>query len=180
MHNRKLIDYLPRHSQDIHEIRVIMDAEQPEIEKIWREAERVQQDVFLATASDAGLARWEKMLGISAKDSDTLEERRMRCLAKVNEQLPFTKRTLAESLTALCGDGGYKLHIGYGEYSVRVLVALAAKKMVAEVEALLRRVLPANLVIEVSLMYNQWEKIKGRTWGELLGKTWGAVKEETL
>lgn len=47
-------------------------------------------------------------------------------------------------------------------------------------EALLRRVLPANLVIEVSLMYNQWEKIKGRTWGELLGKTWGAVKEETL
>lgn len=176
--DRKLIDYLPEHSQEILEMRVIMAAEQKEFERLWTEINNTKKDQFLVTATENGIARWEKMLKISPKATDTTEERRLRILAKVNEQLPFTKVTLAQSLTALCGEGGYKMDIRYGEYRVRVLVALAAKKMVDEVQKLLQRVLPANLLIEVTLLYNTWEKTKAKTWGELLSRKWRGVKED--
>lgn len=176
--DRKLIDYLPEHFSNILEMRVIMEAEQKEFERLWGEIDNTKKDRFLITATENGIARWESMLKISPKATDTIEERRLRILAKVNEQLPFTKITLAQSLTALCGENGYKMEIGYGEYRVRVLVALTAKKMVDEVQRLLRRVLPANLLIEVTLLYNTWGKIKTKTWGELLSRKWRGVKED--
>lgn len=178
--DRKLIDYLPEHAQEIIEMRVIMAAEQKEFERLWTEIDNTKKDQFLVTATENGIARWERMLKISPKATDTIEERRLRILAKVNEQLPFTKVTLAQSLTALCGEGGYKLEIQYGEYRVRVLVALTARKMVDEVQKLLQRVLPANLLIEVTLLYNTWERLESKTWEELESKTWDEILEGEL
>lgn len=178
--DRLLIQYLPDHSAEIEEMAAIMAAEQPEVEMLWGEIDHALEDQFLATATERGIARWEKMLSISPRATDTLSDRRFRVLAKVNEQLPFTKITLKEQLTALCGEGGFRFTIKHGEYRVEVRVELTARKMIAEVGELLWRVLPANLLIDLSLLYNQWSKVKAKTWGAIKTKPWKAIKEEEL
>lgn len=178
--DRLLIHYLPDHSAEIKEMAAIMDAEQPEVETLWGEIDTSLADQFLTTATERGIARWEKMLSISPRATDTLDDRRFRVLAKVNEQLPFTKITLREQLTALCSERGFRFAIKHGEYRVEVRVELTARKMIDEVESLLRRVLPANLLIDLTLLYNQWENVKTRTWGAIKTKTWKALKEEEL
>lgn len=176
--DRLLINYLPPHSAELLEVQSLMTAEQPEIERLWGDIDNALKDQFLSTATITGIMRWEKMLKLVPRATDTLDERRFRILARINEQLPFTKNTLRDMLKALCGEKGFRMTIFYGEYRIRVLVELSVKKMVAEVESLLKRVIPANMFVEVSLLYNVWETTKMKTWGELLPKTWGAVKEE--
>lgn len=178
--DRKLIDYLPEQVSEIHEFKVIMNAEQSEIERLWDKVDEGLSNQFLATATEYGIERWERMLKLSKKDTDSIEDRRLRILAKVNEQLPFTKITLEDSLKALCGENGYKLVISYGEYRVNVQVALTAKTMLDEVDKLLRRVLPANLLVTVVLLYNQWAKLETKTWEELESLTWDEILEAEL
>ncbi|MPN47751.1 hypothetical protein SDC9_195355 [bioreactor metagenome] len=65
-------------------------------------------------------------------------------------------------------------------YILKVKIALVAKSNFDDVNALLKRVVPANIVIELVLMYNTWSMIKNFTWDYLKAKTWRDIKNEVL
>ena len=73
---RKLIDYLPYVIRDYAEFQGIMGSEQPEIEKAWNTTDDLLDNQFIPTAGNMGLSRWEKILGITPKGTDSLEDRR--------------------------------------------------------------------------------------------------------
>ena len=78
---RKLINYLPYVVRDYAEFQGITGAEQPEFEAAWAAAEDLLSNQFIKTAGNLGLSRWEKILGITPKGTDTLDDRRFRVLA---------------------------------------------------------------------------------------------------
>ena len=90
--DRFLIDYLPQYMQDYLEIANIMGTEQPEIDKLWGSIEAAFSDQFIMDASAYGVARWESMLKISPKDTDTLDERKFRILSRLNQEQRFRLR----------------------------------------------------------------------------------------
>lgn len=172
--------YLPEVLKNVRELDAIMDAENPEIEAEWQACEDCMNDQFISEATENGIARREKMLGITPFATDTLDDRRFRLLSRYMEDIPYTRKALINMLTSLCGEGGYQLIITTGEFNVAVKVALTAKKQTDSVQELLERILPYNMTFTVELLYNTWGQIKAYTWGELKLLTWREIKEEVL
>ena len=172
--------YLPEVLKNVRELDAIMDAENPEIEDLWQACEDSMNDQFISEATENGIARREKMLGITPFATDTLDDRRFRLLSRYMEDIPYTRKSLINMLTSLCGEGGYQLVISRGTFTVSVKVALTAKKQVDSVRELLERILPYNMTFTVQLLYNTWGQIKDYTWGELKLLTWREIKEEAL
>ena len=147
----ELISYLPEVLRDIREFRQISAVGDEELSALRGELSDLIADNFIATLTERGCERWERMMGISPKATDDLAVRRFRILSKFNEELPYTFRGLLRQLSVLCGEGGYSAEVDYGNYSLKVLVALTASNQFEEVQRLLERVVPANMTIVLSL-----------------------------
>ena len=178
--DRKLIDYLPPVLQQTREMQAVMEGEQPAVAGLWDAWKTVLDALFVRYANEQGLARWERMLGIRPRGTDSMEVRRVAILARLNEQLPFTERTLRLMLDGVCGPGGYTLEIIYREYRVFVRVHLWEKRAMDEAAALLGRVVPANMVIDLGLRYNTHRMLRPRLHRMLRGTTHRALREEVL
>lgn len=172
--------YQPDVVRNYRETRHIAAAENPEFTMGWTAANSVFLDQFIETLTDNGCSRWEKILDIRPKDTDSLEVRRFRIKARINEDLPYTWRALEKVLNNLCGEGAYVMTLYNDEYRLRILLELTVKKLFDEVEQSVKRMLPANLILEVDLRYNTWEKVRPMTWGEVASFTWSGVKEDVL
>lgn len=101
-------------------------------------------------------------------------------LAKINAQLPYTVRRLKQLLETLCGEDGYRMALSYGEYLLEVKVALTAKRNLSAVQELLREVVPANMVVSCTLLYNQHRTLAGFTHARLAAYTHRGLREEVL
>ena len=178
--DRKLIDYLPPVLQQTREMQAVMEGEQPAVAGLWDAWKTVLDALFVRYANEQGLARWERMLGIRPRGTDSMEVRRVAVLARLNEQLPFTERTLRLMLDGVCGPGGYTLEVIYREYRVFVRVHLWEKRAMDEAAALLGRVVPANMVIDLGLRYNTHRMLRPRLHRMLRGTTHRALREEVL
>ena len=133
----------------------------------------------ITAAENAGL-RKACMLGITPFATDTLDDRKLRLLSRYNENIPYTRKSLAALLESLCGAGGYILTITTATFTVNVKVALGVKKQETIISETLERILPYNMVFTVELLYNTWGQIKNYTWGQLKQLTWREIKEEVL
>ena len=156
------------------------DTEQPEIDRLRDAADAVLDAQFISTAGETAIARYEKIFGITPMDTDTLDERRFKVLAKINAQLPFSVRRLRQQLETLCGADGYRMEIDGGKYTLTVKVALTAKRNQQAVEELLADIVPANMVCTTSLLYNQHAYLTRFTHAQLALLTHFEIREEVL
>lgn len=156
-----VLSYLPPVLQEVYELQAAAQAENSELNRLWQGAEDAMNDQFLESATENGVSRWEKMLLLHPKDTDTLPERKFRIQSAISGRLPFTVWVLREQLSSLCGAGGYELTVDHANYKVTVLLALTAQNEFDAVTELLQKMLPANLQIEVSLMYNRYGYLSG-------------------
>ena len=177
---KKLQDYLPPILLKTYEFPLLCDTEQPEIDRLRDAADAVLDAQFISTAGETAIARYEKIFGITPMDTDTLDERRFKVLAKINAQLPFSVRRLRQQLATLCGDDGYKLEVNGGVYTLTVKVALTAKRNQQAVEELLADIVPANMVCTTSLLYNQHADLTRFTHAQLALLTHFEIREEVL
>lgn len=176
---RNLSDYLPLFIQDYAQIREIMNTEQVNVEKVWDDAESVMNDQFVVDATENGVRRWEKILKITPKATENLDERKFYVLARLNEKLPYTLEALSNMLSYLCGANGYTLKLDSNNYVLTVKLALASKHNFEAVEKLLTRVVPANLVT-VTGLFNTHSILGGFTHEQLKAYTHKEVREEML
>ena len=175
----RLIDYLPPFIQKYHEIKAIMNAEQVETDTAWIGTENVLNDQFIQDATQNGVARYEKILGITPKSTYTLDERKFNILAAMNVQLPYTVESLQSSLESLCGADGYTLVFDTDSYHMAVKLALNNANNLEAVKELLCNIIPANIVTDVGL-FNQYMVLGGYTHEQLATYTHQGVREEML
>jgi hypothetical protein len=178
--DRPLIGYIPAVLKEVRQYQALACGEQPEIFKLFNEIETALNNQFVLTSDEFGVGRWEKILNIMPKATYTLDERKFTILSRLAEKLPFSYRMLEQILTGLCGENGYRAEVNHGLYELAVKIALIAKNNFNDVETMLNRVVPANLTINLSLMYNTWGIARDFTWGALAAKAWGGIKEDAL
>lgn len=177
---KKLQDYLPSVLLKTYEFPLLCAAEQPEFDRLNAAATAVLDAQFVTTAGERGIARYEKIFKITPMDTNTLDERRFRVLARINAQLPFSVRRLRQQLETLCGADGYKLELDGDRYTLTVKVALTAKRNQQAVEELLADIVPANMVCTTSLLYNQHADLTCFTHAQLALLTHFEIREEVL
>ena len=178
--DRKIIDYLPPVMQEYEEIEQICNAEQFSKEKLWQNLEKTFNECHIATQSKKGAERWEKTLGIVPKNTDSLEVRNLRILAKLHEDLPYTYRTFKRMLSGLTGgEDAYILTIDNDLYSVSIKVALKSKELMHEIDVLADRVVPAHMILITELMYNTHRMIHdaNKTHADLSNYTHKQIRE---
>ena len=178
--DRLLIEYLPPYMQEYGQMQEIMNAEQPEIEAAWERCDQTLLDLFIISATETGIARWEKMLGISPKVADTLDERRFRILARINQELPYTMRKLEENLTLLVGEGNYVIDLQADKYHIEIKLALGNKNNYQEVVDVLKKMIPANLTQWVQIMWNTHRVLSAYRHKDLKAYTQWQLRNEVL
>ena len=147
MERNRLIEYVPPVLQDVEEYQVLMsEGEQPHIDALWNEVESALHNQFIADADESGVERYERLVDISPNPEETLEVRKLKVMARWNNQQPYTMRTLEEKMDELCGAGNYSITMDYGAYTITIEVDMPMKGQVDELERMLAWLLPANLV----------------------------------
>lgn len=178
--DRKLINYLPYVVRDYAEFKGISEAKQPEFESAWGSSDDLLNNQFISTAGNLGLSRWEKILGITPKGTDTLEDRRFRILTRLNEELPYTLPQLRNILETLCGSENYSAEVMEGTYQLIVKIGLAAKNNFSDVESLLDRVVPQNLIVTLLQLYNTHAELGRFTHAQLAAYTHDQMRNEVM
>jgi len=178
--NRPLIEYFPNVLRDVREYQALTIGEEPEIGLLWGNIQSALDDQFVLSATENGVKRWEKILKIIPKATLTLDERKFTILTRLAEQLPFTIRMLINMLTGLCGPDGFTIELDAGVYTLHVEVALTAVKNFEDVGLMLNRVCPANLIITMSIEFNQHFKLKPFRHMDLKPKTHYQLRNEVL
>ena len=79
----KINSYHPDIIKDIREFKVLAEAQDNSLSLIYDALENIMDDQFIETAKNYGVARLEKIVKIKPKDTDTIEERKFKLLAKV-------------------------------------------------------------------------------------------------
>jgi hypothetical protein len=178
--DRNLIDYLPPVLKKVREYQAITNAENPEFQQVFDTSEEVLSNLFIHDATEYGVGRWEKILGIVPKATESLDSRKFRILTRLNERLPYTMRTLKQQLETLCGKDGYSVELYNDVYTIKVKINLIAKSKFDDVDALLQRIVPANMIINLIIMYNQHLTLKQFTHGYLQRYTHNQLRNEVF
>jgi len=177
-----ILSYLPSILQEIKELQTIANMENRSLEEVWNLVESVLNNQFITTLDERGAARHEKVLKLQSGETETIETRRFRILAKFQEQAPYSWKVLNQLLDSLLGEGKYELTRSTSEKWVKVKLELTVAREFEIVEVLLERVTPQNMILHVELRYRQWQEVKQLSWGDLFNgnKTWSDVKEGDL
>ena len=180
MVKRRIIDYLPKILRPVREFNLSAEANQEEIDKLWSAINQAMDDQFILSAGESGISRWENMLNIQPKATDSLKERAFRVLIRIAETLPYTIRTLHFLLGQLCGPNNFSIDRYPSEHLISIKIFLTAKGNYQDVLDMLDRVLPANLILEFGLKYNSWSDAKRITWKDARAYTWRSIREEVI
>lgn len=142
-----LLSYLPEFLREYKELNAVQLSVQPELQSLIAISDSTLNNMFISTADDAGLRKYETMLNITVKPSDTLEERRQRVIMYWNDVLPYTYRALINRLRAICGsDDNFTVTPDFSNYKLDIVVELNDDTQIEELDRMLYMMIPANIV----------------------------------
>lgn len=156
--------YYPDLMKDIFEFREISKVENENFNQVRLNLLQLFSMRFVHEADEVGLARWEKMLKIKRRTSDDLALRRMRILAKINNKLPYTWRTLQQLLISFYGEENFQLNLDSQEYEIEILIP-AGTTTYNELLTILEPMFPMNIKYEVAEgLLNEFIRIMAGTY----------------
>jgi hypothetical protein len=167
---KSLSNHLPPFLQENQEFVQIMQTEDEEIHRISTQIARASDNSFAEHADDVGLERWEKMFGIVPLPGSRSHRRLQEVLVRLADGPPYTKHSLDVALTSLFGNNGIPLHIMFFEplnFSVRIELALALENSLESIRRFLELRLPANMVLQIVLLYLRHNALQKFRYGEL-------------
>ena len=172
----RIVEYFPAVMSKSEHMRNLANAEDLGLSLLKNNYDEIFKNLYVETATVDGIERYEQMLGILHKLDDSLEDRRVAILAKLNTRLPYTRRVLIQFFNNLVGADGYTLRIDYGRRMIFLKIELSRKNQVAAIARMLRQVLPANMMFDIKLKYNQVYMLKVFKPDELKTYTVGQIK----
>lgn len=145
--------YYPSVIAPAKEFQELGRTENAEFSLIWDDFWAVMINGFVWCFSEAGAARWEKMLGITPSAGASLEARREAILFKINNQKPYTERYLQRTIASVYGE---QVHVrcDYNKYTLYVDASAGARRDWYSLSRWLRGIIPANILPEFTLDLN--------------------------
>ncbi len=167
--------FLPKLWDQIEEVESIAQAVNPELDAVKGRLRQLIYNRFPQTADEAGIARWEKLLGVSSPLNSSLKARREAVLAKLRTKPPINRMTLKEIIEAymgvtveICLDG-YTVKVQYrGESRIADLTPLYATAY---------ETIPANLILEIAYAYVTWEEVLSESWQAAKQGSWDNIRK---
>ena len=142
---------------------------------------KIYADRFILQASEYGIGRYEKILGIEPGKNESLEERRKRVYLLWNKKIRWTHRTFLKWLDVYLGKDNYKLSLDYDKYGIEIDV-IVKESLYFDLDDLgrqVRDIIPANLTQFIRIKFIRDQKIFYGMYGQKAKRiTIMAVKPE--
>ena len=149
-----LLSRLPLFMQRYDELVRLTDSQNPEFVLLWSAEAQARLNVFIYTAGEEGLRRFENMLGITPVPSDSIESRRNRILIQMNNNQPFTLRFLKNLLDSMT-NGNFEIHTDFNNYAMEIILTDVDRSIFNDLRLLRSNIIPANLVVTI-FMRESW------------------------
>lgn len=148
----KIEEYWPLIVRGTEEFGQIAVAENPEFNQLAESVYRVLKESFILPgedehASEYGVSRWEKMLGLAVTPDMTLDDRKAAILTYMSIKLPYTWRVLKQMLTELLGEDNVHVSFDNETQVLSVGIASTVEHLRPQVDDLFTRVVPQNIEI---------------------------------
>lgn len=154
----KIEEYWPLIVRGTEEFGQIAVAENPEFNRLAESVYGCLKESFILPgeeehATEYGVSRWEKMLGLAVTPDMTLDDRKAAILRYLSIKLPYTWRVLKRMLTDLLGEDNFTLSF---DNETQVLsVAFAAEVTQSQIDSakqLHERVIPQNIDVQYATL----------------------------
>lgn len=144
--NVNLWQYLPGFLRRYRELDKLLEAEQPEFQRVVDDCEKSLDNLFILTADDTALTRFENLLGIYPLQSDTLDSRKARVMIHWVDLTPYTLRTLKDKIINIQTNTNVDIYFS-NPYEITIVTRLEKHGQVDSLAYLLNAVLPVNLAV---------------------------------
>lgn len=168
-------DYLPERLQGYVEIDALNNSINLEFGKLMEFVKKGINNKSIANADVDGVARWEKLLGVTSPLNSTLQARRDALKARLMTKPPINKVVLKGIVEAYMG---VEVDIEVVDFVVKV--TYRGESRVADLKPLYvtaYETIPANLLMDISYAYLTWSEVSAITWGQAAGKTWDQFRK---
>lgn len=153
------IDWLPKHLAEMTEWQEICKAYDYLLAKVFANVDEIQANQFLASLTEIGCLIWEKLLGISVTEGETIEERRQAIISYFAGDLPYTENKLRETLENLAGSENVKLTVIQSVYEIKVDLTISTSSVVQNVQDIVYKMRPSNMVVRICINYDDKSKL---------------------
>lgn len=141
--------YLPEYLKQFLELVKLFEAERPQFQLLVHNQHKLLNNLFIETATDEGLKRFEKILHLYPNPTDTVEIRRSNVMAAWFSDKTYTLKTLMNRLTTLQGNDNVQLDWDEDDaYLLHVTTRLEIKGQVDRLAEILEEMFPADIAYE--------------------------------
>ncbi|NLO85921.1 MAG: DUF2313 domain-containing protein [Clostridiales bacterium] len=145
--------FLPPYLKNFHEMCALLAGENPEFQMLADECTKLIDELFIQTASEVGLSKFEKVLGISHVPGEALDERRSAIMTRWNDVSPYTMTTLKNRIIAIQGNDQIEVYMLPGRpYEIAIVTHLEKAGQVENLDYVLQSMIPCNLIVHSANM----------------------------
>lgn len=181
-YNRDVFTYLPPQYSEFLESREMLRVYEDEYRRLFATIDEFPLQFRVSTAT-YGLREWERIAGIPTDISKSLGERRSNIIARLRGASVITATTIANVAEAYSG-GEVSVTVDSPNYTVNIEFTgtLGVPSNVADLQAILREIIPAHLNITYTYKYILYRDIQANyaNYNDILatGKTYTQLREE--
>lgn len=138
--------YLPGFLKKFREMDKLLLAEEPEFQELVHGQLEMMDNMFILTATDTGLKKFENILHLYPNPDDTIESRRNNVMVHWYSKDVYTLKTLMNRLSMLQGNDN--IQIDWDEtdnFLLHIITRLELKGQVDTLAQIIEMMLPANI-----------------------------------
>ena len=181
MENRYTV-HLPDVVKELKEFQKMGEVEGVLLEETAEAKGRLEKNQWILTAERNGLLRLAKMMGLLGAEVMETEALRQEILSRWSSRSPYTQFHLMDWLDSCLGKDTYQMALDREQYELQLVLELCVKEKKDFLKKHLRKIIPANLLLNVVLNTNTYGDLKVMTHGQMmeLGWTYGQIPFEDL
>lgn len=177
----ELRSYLPRYYDEIVEMQTILQVEGQVLGEVETDILSSLDQVFVGTATEQGLERWEKDLEIPIVPTKPIEQRRALILSKLRG-MGTVSVEMIKNVAQSYSNGEVSIQEDHPNYTI--VVTFIGERGVPEnlldIQHAIREVIPAHLAVNFVFTYLSWSEwdALGLTWdqSDALNLTWDELE----
>lgn len=172
---------LPTFYRDIDVLEYIFTAVASRLNLLTDKFTRLMSSYFIYSddIDENGVDRLGESLQIDLSGLD-FDDKVFKIKTVLLDKRPYNRVNVREMLSSLCGENGYS--IGFDEVNkiVSAKIDLGKKNQFTAVYELLDKVIPADMMLNVELLYNLYGDLSAKTHGELSAMTHEELRSDIL
>ncbi len=179
--NSAMLSYVPGFLRDSRTFSALFSTAGDELDELMASIQEVLDQFYVETAGEAGLTRWEEMLGLPGNTVKPLDQRRSRIIAKfrgMGTVTPALIQNIAESY--VYGKVVVAEHPQEYSFTVKFTDSRGIPPNINDVKDAVDQAKPAHLSVIYEFTFTTWQEVKAITWEQVKAGSWEQLRSREI